>query len=465
MNDLIFGSAKGIAEAIRNKKVSSLEVVDLCLARISEVNQDINAVVKLAVNRAEREAREADHLLSNGTIKGPLHGVPITLKDSIDTEGIVTTGGTMGRKDFIPKKDATVAERLRSAGAIVMGKTNTPELTILFETDNDVYGRTNNPYNVSKTPGGSSGGAAAIVASGGSPLDMGSDTGGSIRVPAHFCGIAGLKPTYGRVPRTGHIIPHGMGAVDGYTTIGPMSRFVEDLTYTLPIIAGPDDSDPFIVDVPLRSPEDVKISDLKVAFHTDNGILAPSSDISDAVIRAERSFSDSGAFVEEKIPPPLERMVGMIPMPYDGWAWLYRLLEKYGTSEPNHYIKGRIQTMGQAKTVSEYTDHLEKIDEFRSDMLNFIEDYDLILCPVRPYVATDHGACELPESGLGMTYTNAYNVTGWPATVVRVSDSQDGLPIGVQMLANPWREDIALAAARHLEKSFGGWSMPQLVTN
>ena len=253
-----------------------------------------------------------------------------------------------------------------------------------------------------------------------------------------------------------------MGAIDGYTTIGPMSRFVEDLTYTLPIISGPDDIDPFITNMPLRSPEDVKISDLKIAFHTDNGILSPNSEISDAVMRAAKAFSESGAYVEQKLPPALERMIGLIPpMRYDGWAWLQRLLEKAGTDQPSHYIKERIQT-GQPKKVSDYTDHLEKIDAFRSDMLIFLKDYDLILCPVRPYVATDHEACELVGSDLGITYTNAYNVTGWPATVVRVSSSSDCLPIGVQMLAHPWREDVALAAAQHLERTLGGWSAPPI---
>ena len=180
------------------------------------------------------EAREADAALARGESKGPLHGVPMTLKDSLDTEGVVTTGGTLGRRTFVPERDSTVAARLRAAGAILLGKSNTPEITFSGETDNLVYGRTNNPYGLDRTPGGSSGGAGAIVAAGGSPFDIGSDTGGSIRLPAHFSGIAGIKPNSGRVPRTGHIIPYAAGAEDAYTQNGPMARYVEDLVLTLP---------------------------------------------------------------------------------------------------------------------------------------------------------------------------------------------------------------------------------------
>ena len=181
----------------------------------------------------------------------------MTVKDSHDAEGVVSTGGTLGRRDFVPDADATAVARMRAAGAIVLGKTNTPELTLSFETDNLVYGRTNNPYDVSRTPGGSSGGAGAIIAAGGSPLDLGTDTGGSIRVPSAFCGIAGLKPTSGRVSRAGHIVPWGLGGMDALTTIGPMARRVEDLRLVLPIIAGPDGIDPFIHPVPLGDPDAV----------------------------------------------------------------------------------------------------------------------------------------------------------------------------------------------------------------
>ncbi|ETW91961.1 MAG: hypothetical protein ETSY1_45910, partial [Candidatus Entotheonella factor] len=190
------------------------------------VNPSLNAVIKLSAERALDEARVADQAVLNGGELGPLHGVPMTIKDSLDTAGVVSTGGTKGRESYTPQEDATVVARLREAGAILLGKTNTPELTLAGETNNLIYGQTNNPYDLSRTPGGSSGGAGAIIAAGGSPLDMGSDTGGSIRLPSHFCGIAGIKPTSGRVPRTGHVVPFGLGAVDALTQNGPMARFV-----------------------------------------------------------------------------------------------------------------------------------------------------------------------------------------------------------------------------------------------
>ena len=256
MSEICSWSVSRIAEAIRDGDVSSAEVVSAHLKRIEQVNPALNAVVALAVDRAMEEAAQADEAVARGERTGALHGVPVTLKDSIDTEGIVTTYGTKGRAGHVPDRDATVAARLRQAGAIVLGKTNTPEFTMAFETDNLVYGKTNNPHDTSRTPGGSSGGAAAIVAAAGSPLDLGSDTGGSIRQPSHFSGIAGIKPTSGRVPRTGHAVPYGMGASDSLTQIGPMVRYVSDLTLVLPIVAGPDWEDPAIMPVPLRDPAD-----------------------------------------------------------------------------------------------------------------------------------------------------------------------------------------------------------------
>ncbi len=303
MTNLIWTSATSLARAIRDRDVSSEEVVRAHLDRIEEVNPKLNAVVQLAAERALSEAQAADAALAHGDLKGPLHGVPITLKDSIDTEGIVTTGGTKGRASFVPHRDATVGARLRNAGAILMGKTNTPELTMAAGTDNLIYGRTNNPYDLSRSPGGSSGGAGAIIASGGSPLDLGSDTGGSIRLPAHFCGIAGIKPTSGRVPRTGHIIPWGLGAVDAFTQIGPMARFVEDLILALPILSGVDWEDPAIVPMPLEDPDAVDPKRLRVAVYTDDGKVPPTPEIALAVKAAASAVRDAGASVEEDRPP------------------------------------------------------------------------------------------------------------------------------------------------------------------
>src|SRR5690606_27612481 len=284
-----YSSAGALAAAIRRGELTCEAVVTSCLARIREVNAALNAVVQLAADSATARAREADAALARGESWGPLHGVPMTIKDSLDTAGVISTGGTLGRRDFVPENDATVVARLRDAGAILLGKTNTPELTLSFETDNLIYGRTSNPYDLTRSPGGSSGGAAAIIAAGGTPFDIGSDYAGSIRLPAHFCGIAGIKPSAGRVPRTGPIFPFG-GVQDSYQQVGPMARYVDDLILLLPLIMGPDFVDPGVVPQPYGDPRSLELSTLRVSFHTDNGVMTPDPAVREAVEAAARAL-------------------------------------------------------------------------------------------------------------------------------------------------------------------------------
>ena len=374
MNELIYASATALTRAIRAKEVSAAEVVHAYLQRVEEVNPALNAVVQLCAEAAQAEARAADAALARGQMTGPLHGVPMTIKDSLDTTGVSTTGGTTGRAAYVPAHDATGVTRLRTAGAILLGKTNTPELTLASETDNLLYGRTNNPYDLSRTPGGGSGGA---------PFDIGSDTACSIRWPAHCCGIAGIKPTAGRVPRTGHIIPFGLGARDLLTQNGPMARFVEDLNLILPIICGPDWQDPGIVPVPLGDPAAVALERLRAAVHTDNGIVTPTTAIQDAVRRAAQALTDAGMAVEEACPQALARShtLATALATADGRAWVQRLLANAGTTEMHPWLAANL-SQAQGMSVAEFTALLEEIDQFRSEMLAFMEHYDVILCPV-----------------------------------------------------------------------------------
>ncbi len=464
MDDALqYASAAAIAQAIRAQQVSVKDVVEAHLERIEAVNPALNAVVKLAAERALDEARAADQAVLNGKTLGPLHGVPMTIKDSLDTEGVVSTGGTKGREAHVPQEDATVVARLRAAGAILLGKTNTPELTLAGETNNLIYGQTNNPYDLSRTPGGSSGGAGAIIAAGGSPLDIGSDTGGSIRLPSHFCGIAGIKPTSGRVPRTGHVVPFGLGAVDALTQNGPMARFVEDLALTLPIIAGVDWRDPAIVPMPLGDPQAVNLQGLRVAMHTDNGIKTPTPETIAAVQAAANALSNAGISITEQRPDALSRAADLANhlSGADGRAWTRRLLGKSSTSELHPWLSRRMEE-AQPVDVGDFTALLEDVDAYRSDMLTFLQDYDVILCPVCAFPAPPHGTTMEPEMRLGFSYTGAYNLTGWPGAVVRGGTSPEGLPIGVQVVARPWREDVALAVAQKLETALGGWQSPSL---
>lgn len=451
-------SATMIARAIRTKLFSSVEVVEAHLSRLEAVNPQLNAVVQLAADAARQQAREADQAVTRGEVLGPLHGVPVTIKDSLDTAGMVSSWGTQGRAAFVPQQDATVVARLRAAGAIVLGKTNTPEFTLAGITDNAVYGRTSNPYDVSRSPAGSSGGAGAIIAAGGSALDLGSDTGGSIRLPAHSCGIAGLKPSSGRVPRTGHAISFAIGTLDALTQIGPMARHVEDLILTLPIIAGPDGHDPALVPAPLGDPQEVSLRELRVAFYTDNGITSPSPDTVETVRTAASLLANHGVFVTEARPNSVneaERLWRRLFLA-DGGASVRRLMSTAGTEALSPALAWT--QAAEPLLITEFTEELTKWNLYRSDMLAFMERYDAVLCPVSATPALRH----TDPAGPDFTYTLAYNLTGWPGAVVRCGTSPEGLPIGVQIVARPWREDVALAIAHYLETNHGGWQCPPL---
>jgi len=464
MNKLIYASATALARAIRAKEVSSEEVVDAYLQRIEEVNPKLNAVVQLTADAARAQARKADAALARGHIKGPLHGVPVTIKDNIETAGVICTGGTKGRASFLPKQDATVVARMRAAGAIVLGKTNLPELGLAFETDNLVYGRTNNPYDPSRTPGGSSGGEAAIIAAGGSPLGLGNDMGGSIRLPAHFCGIAGIKPTTGRVPRTGHF-PYPGNWLDLLWQTGPMARFVEDLILTLPIIVGVDWRDPTVIPMPLGDPEKVNLRSLRIAFHTDNGILLPTPETVRVVKKAAKVLSDAGVAVEEDRPEGIEQSYDIFLRlgAADGYAGVEMLLQMVGTTKIHPWLQGLLEFGHEAVlTTAEFSVLMVKWGMFKRSMLSFLEKYDVIICPVCAYPALPHGATMALDKLPGISYTMTYNLTGWPSVVVRGGTSPEGLPIGVQVVARPWREDVALAVAQYIETVLGGWQPPPL---
>jgi amidase len=453
-DDLRALSLVDLAAAIRNGKLSSETAVRAYLDRIAVVNPALNAVVQLRRDAALAEARDADKVPKEE--RRALHGVPITIKDSLDTAGIISTGGTKGRANYVPSTDATAVARLRAAGAIILGKTNTPDLTMGFETTNLVYGRTNNPFDVNRTPGGSSGGAAAIVAAGGSPLDIGSDTGGSIRVPSHFCGIAGIKPTAGRVSRAGHIIDFA-GPAQSLTHIGPLARHVDDLAFALSIIAGPDNIDPHVVAAPLGDHKKIPVRDLRVAYFTDLGSLKPTSETATAVERALKTLEKAGCkHTAITIPGADEIYATYTSLLWgDGGAGFARLLLRYGTTE-----SPLIERVNTATTLSsaEYSDLYEKFDKWRSSLLTVFAGYDVLICPANGGPAPLHGTFSRP----GAAYTQLFDLTGWPSTVIRAGTSPEGLPLGVQCVAHPWREDLSLAVAKHLETAFGPFPGPSL---
>ena len=460
-DDLILGSAIDLAKAIRSRQVSSEQAVQACLRRIEEVNPKINAVVTLCGKEALDQARKADKDLSEGICRGPWHGVPMTIKDSLDTAGVTTTAGTEGRRDYVPSNGATVVARLLKSGAILLGKTNTPEITLDFRTDNLLFGSTRNPYNTSKSPGGSSGGSAAIVAAGGSPFDIGSDTGGSIRVPSGYCGTAGIKPTSGRVPRTGHIIGFDVGYREPLTQLGPIARFVDDLFPLLRTIAGPDGDDPGVVAMPLLDPREVDVSCLRIAFHSDNGVVSADNDVKEVVENAASAMKNAGSTVVHECPKPLASLMDIWwdEISSDGGEHVRHILERAGTTTWSHSVLyAKILKPIPGDDLNRF---LRSWQEFRADMHRFLTEYDAILCPVTAYASLP---VEYSVSAMlaGFSYTYAYNLTGWPGAVMRGGTSYDGVPIGVQIVARPWREDVCLAVATYLEHVLGGWKKPPL---
>jgi amidase len=430
MEEIWLHGAVGVAELIRERRVSSVEVVEAFLRRIEDVNPTINAVVTLAEDRAIEEARAADASLVRGRSVGPLHGVPFTVKDVFDTDGLETSVGIPERVGVMATVDAVAVARMRRAGGILLGKTNVPPGGAGGVTVNPLNGRTNNPYANERSPAGSSGGEAAIQGAGGSPVGLGSDSGGSLRVPAHHCGVATLKPTTGRVPNTG-AFGQGGGLSDTRTQIGPLSRFVQDLGPVTEILAGPDDRDSGVVPVPLADPSGAQIKALRVAFYADDGSTMTTPETVSSVREAAEALHMAGARVTEAMPEHIGRDALDITLRYWGWDEL-----PGGES---------VRLLGDW-------------DRFRTRILAFMESFDVIVCPTSPGPAERHG------EGLDtmFQYTLPFSLTGQPCVVVPSGRSKEGLPIGVQVVAKVWREDVAIAAARCIESTVGGWRRPPI---
>ncbi len=464
-DDIVAASASALAAAIRAKQVSARDVVAAYLARIERVNPTLNAIVQLTADVARREAEQCDAELARGAIRGPLHGVPFTVKDTLETAGVVCTGGTTGRAAHVPSADATVVARMRAAGAVLLGKTNTPEIAAAFETDNLVYGRTNNPYDLTRTPGGSTGGESAIIAAGGSPLGLGTDLGGSIRVPAHFCGLAAIKPTSGRIPRAGQF-PPPLGARAAISHICLIARAVDDLALALPLVAGPDFRDHAIVAMPVGRPEAIEPTGLKAAFFTDDGVTSPTRETQAAVRAAVDALAARGVAVEEKRPPGIETTFAIYRDIFraDGGAGARAMLDGLGTKALSPMLQRSLASLGgpalasPAETVAAFT----RWDLYRNAMLRFMEGYDVLVSPIAPWPALPHGGSFDADKLPGFAYAMMHNLTGYPSAAVRAGTSPEGLPIGIQIAARPWREDVALALARHVEAALGGWRPPPL---
>jgi amidase len=462
---VLAASATRQARLIREKRISSVELVESHLKQIAAVNPHINAAVGILADEALRAARAADQTLARGEAVGPLHGVPFSVKDSIEVAGAVCTAGTVGRRCALPAAhDATVVARLRRAGAIPIARTNLPDLLFAFESDNLLFGATRNPYDPARTSGGSSGGEAALIAACGSPLGLGSDCAGSVRVPSAFCGIAGIKPTSGRLPRTGHFPPAG-GWIEALWQIGPMSRSVEDLRTVLPLLSGSDGQDFGAVSVPCPDTLETDLRQLRVAWYTDNGIAAADADVSRVVRAAATVLTAAAAAVEESLPACLQHAydLEMKLIGADGGDSLRVALKSMGSARAHPLLLSWVEKLEPYRTtLAGFQSYWEEWDSFRAEMSSFARDYDAILCPVYTHAALPHATSTQSDNFLGFSHTMAYNLAGWPAAVVRCGEDGAGLPIGVQVVSRPWREDVALAVAGLLEEALGGWKAPKL---
>jgi Asp-tRNA(Asn)/Glu-tRNA(Gln) amidotransferase A subunit family amidase len=468
MNGLTFLSAVAMADQVCQKKISPVELVDAHLARIAQLNPRLNAFVALDEERSKRDARALEAAAMCGEIRGPLHGVPISIKSSIDTAGLRCEAGTRLRAGNVAAKDAVLVSRLRAAGAIVLGVTNTPELLMAWETDNLLYGRTNSPWDLARTPGGSSGGEAAAIASGCSAGGVGSDGGGSIRVPAHFSGICGLKPTPGRIPATGHY-PGSAGPFALLGVVGPMARTVADLQVLFEVMAGPDDGDTSSAPVPLRRVTRDDLKQIRIGYFEEDGRTPVTPETRAAVRTAAGALQHAEFEVVPFRPDGLEEARqlwwklfgvagGMVlgPLTKGHEAELSPLLKEFlgwVAAEPPHSGRTLLYTWLQR-------------DALRAQILAQMQVFRILLCPAAAIPAFRHGERSWVVEGKTVKYLDAwsytewFNLLGYPAAVVPVGQSAGGLPIGVQIVGRPWEEELVLAVAAEVERECGGFRRP-----
>lgn len=470
-----------LAAQIRRKEISPVEVAQAHLDRIESLNPKLNAFVDYKPEAVLAQARAAEKALmrANQDELGPLHGVPLSIKSSIDVAGHRCEAGSRLRAGYVAAEDAPLAARLRAAGAVILGVTNTPELLMAWETDNLLYGPTNNPWDLSRTAGGSSGGEAAAIAAGLSAGGVGSDGGGSIRVPAHFCGICGLKPTPGRIPSTGHF-PKAGGPFALLGVVGPMARTVADLQILFEVMAGADDGDPCSAPVELpvepraldKTEDDRPLLATPIAFFEDDARTPVTEETREAVRYAALLLMSSGFRVDAFRPAGLEdaRRLwweffgvagGMIldPMLHGREAELSPILREFmswtRTASPHTGESLLAAWMGR--------------DAVREKILLQMRKFPVMICPAAAIPAFQHGEREWQVEGRTVNYLDAwsysewFNLLGFPAVVVPMGQSRQGLPIGVQIVGRPWEEELVLAVASRLERERGPWLAPPLV--
>jgi amidase len=479
MSTFIYQTAGDLARLIREGKASCTEILDAHLERVARYNPDLNAIVTLDEETARKRAREADLALANGVLWGPLHGVPVTIKDAYETAGLRTTSSYKPLENYIPVRDATVVARLRQAGAIIIGKTNMPMLALDVQSNSPVFGRANNPWDITRTPGGSTGGGAASVAAGMSTLEIGSDLGGSIRIPAHFCGVYSLKPTEHLVSIAGHI-PEPPGAPQGVRhmgTPGIMTRSVEDLRLVLPLIAGPDgrrwETSPVTLGTEQRKP----LKEYRFAWIDHFGQVAASQDTRKMIGDLAANLVQAGCCVEQVGPADFDfdlawQLYGEIAGAEigSGMGSIPRLLTSLQfrmMADSSPLRKGYIN--GLKLRMNRYAEALTRRDKLISQLEEFLSGWDAWLCPVTAGAAFKHckmgqpidiDGSKMPYFTANMSFTSVFNLTGNPVVVLPAGHSSDGLPIGIQVIGRRWQDMHLLSVAEALTEVTGPFQAP-----
>jgi amidase len=448
MSELTSHSASALVRLIADRSVSPVEVMKAHLEVIAQLNPQLNAIVTLAPDLLQR-ASEAEAAVTRGDSLGPLHGLPVTIKDTIETAGLRTTSGSLMRANFVPASDAPAVRRLKEAGAIVLGKTNAAELAMEYTADNKIFGRTNHPLDALLTPGGSSGGEAAAIASHMSPCGLGTDLAGSIRIPAHFCGIAGFKPTVGQVPDGGQF-PRNAGPYSLGSAIGPMARRVEDLQLLFAVLSGSSES------------KSISLAGQRVAWYSDDEV-APVTDATRlAGETAARALSAAGLVVAEVRPPGIERG-------HDLWLKLFsrasvvQLRDVYENNEElgGDFVRWRLARAvdEKAPTLDEYLHWWMERDRLRANLIEWMKDTPLLVAPVGATPAYAHGTHKVTIGELtistfrAFSYSQTFNVFDLPSVAIPAGRSAEGLPIGIQIVGRPFAEQTVLAAAAIVEEA------------
>ncbi|MEM8831873.1 MAG: amidase [Cyanobacteria bacterium P01_G01_bin.19] len=485
---IVFATASQLAQMIRERELSSTEVVKAYVEQIAKYNGRINAIATLDAEGAIQRAKAADEAIARGENWGALHGVPITVKDTLETSELRTTAGYKPLANYIPRQDAIAVARLKAAGAILLGKTNCPDLAADYQSQNAIFGRTNNPWNVNYTPGGSTGGGAAAIAAGFSPLELGSDGGGSIRQPAHCCGVFGYKPTDRLVPTLGHLpeLPGYPRSIRHVLTIGALARCIADLKLCLSIIAGADSRQPEIPPVTLTEAVDQPLAALRLAWTAELGNLVIDHEIELTMKKFVARLEEVGCTVERQIPPDFNFDLAwqtygesygrelLIAEPVLSWDNLMTTLKiNYYRFQVNKRYRDSPIEKGLLKvlplSLKKYMKALTIRDRSVAQMDSFLSGWDAYICPVSSVTAFPHqtkgkpievNKIKLPYNTACGGYATLFNFTGHPVVVIPIGQSKAGLPIGVQIVGERWQDLKLLAIAERISKIIGKFRLP-----